>query len=112
MTQSLRAIQKEMDTILSERLGYILFVLIGLSLAVYIFSLNAAISESYRKEKILRDSKLSRQELLEKEEVFAAKLANFYEKNTASFVAAEKVEPQFASRSSSVAEARPATVIR
>lgn len=87
-----------------QRIGILLLSAVLLSLALYISMLNLAISEEYRKEKILKEARLTSQETQTREEILIAKLQEFYDTHAAAFVSAEE-EPYYVSRAANVAQA-------
>ncbi|MBI4059690.1 hypothetical protein HY406_01350 [Candidatus Giovannonibacteria bacterium] len=89
-----------------DRLGFILLVLIAMSLVVYIYGLNVAIGEGFQRERLEKELKVLRQDLQARQEFFISKLGQFYEDEAASFAEAEVGKAQFVQRRANVAQAR------
>ena len=87
-----------------QRIGILLLSAVVLSLALYISMLNLAITEEYRKEKILKETRLISQELHTREEFLIATLQEFYDSHAAAFISAAE-EPDYISRRANVAQA-------
>ena len=87
-----------------QRIGILLLSGVVLSLALYISMLNLAITEEYRKEKILKETRLISQELHTRDEFLIAKLQEFYDAHAAAFISIEQ-EPYYVSRAANVAQA-------
>ena len=61
-----------------EKMWFWLSGMIVLLLGVYIVTLNFAVSESFRRGEIERESKILRQDLQKSEEIFIEKITKFY----------------------------------
>src|SRR3989344_923740 len=93
------------EAIPREKLGYLLLGLIFLSLVLYLSAIIFTVDESFKKDHLLKDLKLVRQDLQAKEELFTLALSDFYGNNAASFVATVEKNQQFVSRRENVAQA-------
>ncbi|MEK7084991.1 MAG: hypothetical protein AAB904_00515 [Patescibacteria group bacterium] len=87
-----------------QRIGILLLSAVLLGLALYISMLNLAITEEYRKEKILKEARLISQEMHTRDEFLIAKLQEFYDARAAAFISIEQ-EPYYVSRAANVAHA-------
>lgn len=94
----------DLNILQRRRIGILLLSAVLLSLALYISMLNLAITEEYRKEKILKEARFVSQEMQTREELLIAKLQEFYDAHVAAFVSAEQ-EPHYVSRAANVAHA-------
>lgn len=80
--------------------------LIVLFLAIYIVTLNFAVSEVYRMGEIEREAKLLRQDLQLSEGDFIERLSVFYDQYSESFSQAEISKQEFVSRQDNFALSR------
>ena len=81
-----------------EKMWFWLSGMIVLLLGVYIVTLNFAVSESFRRGEIERESKILRQDLQKSEEVFIANLSQFYDQYSGNFSQAEISKQEFVTR--------------
>lgn len=95
-----------------ERLGAIFLILILASLAVYIATLNFAISENFRKESIEKKMRLVKQEVNEKEELLISALNEYYNERSSALTKAEEGEIKFVYRNGEVAKAEGLSLYR
>lgn len=89
-----------------EKLWSLLVGCIVLLLFIYIAMLNYAVSETFRRGQIERQSKIVRQDLQKSEEVFATRLSDFYDQYSASFSQESVSKQEFVARNQNFALGR------
>lgn len=84
---------------------HLLVFFIVANLLVYIFSLNMAVWDGFRREKVQKNLRLLREDLQSREEFFVSSLTGFYEAHSGSLASPQSSEPRFVRRGENVAQA-------
>lgn len=89
-----------------EKLLPLIIITLVFLLAVYITTLNMAVSENFRKGELDRQARSARQDIQDREELFIEGLSVFYDNYSASFGKKEISKQEFVSRESNFALSR------